>query len=345
MLSVFGLDNCQKWNEIVKSFSDYDVYYLPSYTKAFYLHGDGQPLLFYYYDNNLRAINVVMKRDISNDEHFSDLEKNKYFDFSTPYGYGGWLIEGDGSLTNLFDEYKSWCKSNGIISDVIRFHPILGNQKKVKSFYDVMDLGKTISIDLSDKDAIWSNFSSKNRNVIRKAIKNGILIKHDLNEVTIKEFKNIYNQTMDRDNAENYYYFDDNFYNSIKNDLSNNADIFYALYEDKVIASSIILKSNKRLSYHLSGSLKEYGSLAATNLLLYEVSKWGSDNGYKTFHLGGGVGSKEDSLYAFKKAFSKNEGCQYSIGKMIFNKQDYDKLVSLRKGSKLRENYFPLYRA
>ena len=30
--------------------------------------------------NNIKAINVVMKRDISNDEHFSNLEKNKFFE-------------------------------------------------------------------------------------------------------------------------------------------------------------------------------------------------------------------------------------------------------------------------
>lgn len=345
MLKVYSLKDAEIWDKIVKSFNNYDVYYLSGYTKAFYLHGDGEPLLFHYEDNDIKAINVVMKRDISNDYHFSNLDKNTLFDFTTPYGYGGWIIEGNGNRNNLLNEYIKWCNENNIISEVIRFHPIINNQEMVRNLYDVMDLGNTIAINTESEDIIWNNFTSKNRNVIRKAIKNNVLIKKAFDINTINEFKTIYNKTMNRDDADKYYYFNDGFYHSILNDLSDNAEIFYAEYDNKIIASSIILKANDKLSYHLSGSLKEYGSLAATNLLLYEVAKWGSNNGYQSLHLGGGVGSKEDNLYLFKKAFNKNDGLQYSIGKMIFNKEKYEELVSIRGNDKLRENYFPLYRA
>lgn len=346
MLKVYTLDQKQVWDDIVKSFNDYDVYYLNGYSKGFYLHKDGIPMLFYYTDENIKAINVVMKRDVYEDKKFKDkIEPHKFFDLTTPYGYGGWLIEGEGSLDNLINEYSSWCKENNIISEVTRFHPVLANQEKIRNVYDVMDLGKTIAINLESEDIIWNNFSSKNRNVIRKAIKNNVIINKTLNEETIDDFIEIYNQTMKRDDADEYYYFDKNFYSSILNDLKDNADIFYAVYNDKVIASSIILKAGDKLSYHLSGSLKEYGTLAATNLLLFEVSKWGCKNGYKTLHLGGGVGSKEDNLFFFKKAFNKNDGFQYSIGKMLFDKEKYDYLVSLRDNKDMRDNYFPLYRA
>lgn len=343
MLKVYALKESNEWNSIVKTFNDYDVYYLSDYTKAFYLHGDGEPILFYFEDNKIKAINVVMKRDIAKDKRFN-LEENKYFDFTTPYGYGGWLIEGDGDLDNLMKEYSDWCISNNIVSEVIRFHPVIANQERVRKEYDVMDLGKTIAMDLKDEETIWANITSKNRNIIRKAIKNNIVIKKDNSKECMMIFKNIYNQTMDRDDANEYYYFDDDFYDSILNDLKDNFDLYYAQHEGKIIAASIILKSNKYLSYHLSGSLREYGSLAPTNLLLYEVAKWGSNNGYKTLHLGGGVGSKEDNLYNFKKAFNRNDGYQYSIGRKIFNREIYDYLVSLRKDEK-RDNFFPLYRA
>lgn len=344
MLEIITINN-KRWNEIVTSFKDYDVYYLSGYVKGFMIHGDGEPLLFYYTDKNIKAINVVMKRDISNDIHFSDLEKNKYYDLTTPYGYGGWIIEGEGALDNLNKEYSAWCKDNSIVSEVIRFHPLLQNQIRVNDIYEIMDLSKTITIDLTDKDEIWNNFSSKNRNVIRKAIKNDVVIEKGLSKELFTEFKNIYNQTMQRDDADNYYYFKDEFYDSLLNDLSDNTDIYYALYDNKIIASSIILKCNGRLSYHLSGSLKEYSSLAASNLLLCRVAEWGSENGYKSFHLGGGVGSKEDSLYAFKKAFYKGEGHQYSIGKKIFDQETYDYLVLIRNKEEMRNNFFPLYRA
>lgn len=344
MLKVLTLKESKQWDEIVKTFKDYDVYYLSGYTKAFHLHGDGEPLLFFYEGNDIRGINVVMKRDISNDKHFSNLEKNKYFDFATPYGYGGWIIEGDGSINQLTNEYKKWCVDNGIISEFSRFHPVIGNQERVRDIYRIIDLGNTIAIDLDSEEYIWDNFTSKNRNVIRKAIKNNVLIKKEYNNEIIEIFKDIYNQTMNRDNAEEYYYFNDEFYNSVLNDLKDNGEIFYAEYEGKIITTSIILRANNKLSYHLSGSLKEYGSLASTNLLLYEVAKWGSNNGYKTLHLGGGVGTKEDSLYSFKKAFNKNDGLQYSIGELIFDEEKYKWLVSLRK-DEMQGKFIPQYRA
>ena len=82
MLEVLNLNEAVKWDAIVSSFADYDVYYLSGYNKGFMIHGDGEPLLFSYYDDNIRAINVVFKRDISNCEYFENkLEKNRYFDF------------------------------------------------------------------------------------------------------------------------------------------------------------------------------------------------------------------------------------------------------------------------
>lgn len=345
MLKVYTLNQKDEWDNIVKTFKDYDVYYLSGYSKGFSIHGDGEPLLFYYEDNSIRGINVVFKRDISKDIHFKNkLEENVYFDLTTPYGYGGWLIEGEGSLDDLDKEYIIWCKENKIVSEVVRFHPILNNTDRVRCIYDVMDLGKTVAIDLSSEEDIWNNIHSKNRNVIRKAIKNNVTIEHKLDKETMSKFIEIYNHTMNKDNAADYYYFKEDFYNSIMNDLKEEADIFYAMYDGKMIAASIILKCNHKLTYHFSGFITEYGTLAATNLLLYEASKWGANNGYDKLHLGGGVGSREDNLYKFKKSFYKGEDYQYSIGRKIFSNEIYDRLVDMRKDEEKRNNFFPLYR-
>ena len=75
---------------------------------------------------------------------------------------------------------------------------------------------------------------------------------------------------------------------------------------------------------------------------------WGSENGFKTLHLGGGLGSGNDNLYKFKAAFNRNSGLQFSIGKQIFNQDLYDKLVDLRlqkdPNFNVESKFFPLYR-
>ena len=54
------------------------------------------------------------------------IEENTYFDLATPYGYGGWLIEGN-QVEKLFQTYYDWLENNGIICEFVRFHPILKN--------------------------------------------------------------------------------------------------------------------------------------------------------------------------------------------------------------------------
>lgn len=344
MLTVIDLKNCEKWDAIVRSFRDYDIYWMSGYVKAFFIHGDGEPLLFYYEDENTRGINVVMKRDISRDSNFKEIifDKN-YYDFATPYGYGGWIIEGD-NYGLLFKTYEEWCLNNGIVSEFVRFHPVLENHKFCEKTYEIVSLGNTVAMDLGSPDIIWNNIHSKNRNMIRKAKKNGVAIYSGRYPEIYREFREIYNRTMDRDNAKAYYYFSEEFYESILNDLPQNAQVFYALYDEKIIAASIMLAANRYMNYHLSGSLKEYAHLAPSNLLLYEAALWGNANGYKSLYLGGGVGSGEDNLYKFKKAFYKpNIEKHFHIGKKIFIQEKYNELVELR--NTINSEFFPKYRA
>ena len=346
MLRVYTLKNKIEWDEIVTSFINYDVYYLSSYVAAFEIHGDGTPLLFYYCDDKIKGINVVMKRDIALCDHFKGkIPQNTFFDFATPYGYGGWILEGDAENSDrLFSEYEKWCSSNNIVSEFVRFHPVINNFIFSENDYEIMQLGKTVCLDISSPEIIWANISSKNRNVIRKAEKSGVEIFTSTDIEMYENFARIYNKTMENDNANAYYFFGEKFYESVHSDLADNSKIFYAKKDNEIIAASIMIFSNGKLNYHLSGSLFEYRTFAPSNLLLYKAALWGCDNGCKTFHLGGGVGSGEDSLFKFKKSFYRNDDLtQFSIGKKIFIKSKYDELVKMH--SKKNSSFFPMYRA
>jgi len=311
--------------------------------KAFHIHGDGDPYLFFYEREGLKAIYVYMKRATSIEG---------YFDSITPYGYGGILFEGDTSTENLhvfWGAYIETMREEGIVDNFVRYHPVLANAIPMKKISTVIDLGKTVAFDLSSPDVIWENIISKNRNMIRKAEKNNIEILHGKDFSLFTDFKRIYNATMEKDHAEEYYYFNDAFYESIHRDLHDNYEMFYAVLNNEIIAMSIMLFANSQMHYHLSGSLLEYRNLAPSNLLLYKAALWGCEQGFKTFHLGGGVGSGEDNLYKFKAAFNRNSNYQFSIGKEIFNEAEYNELVSLRASQDAsfdkESNFFPLYRA
>lgn len=342
MIKIFGIEQAKAWDYIVQGFAEYDIYYLSGYVKAFMIHGDGDPFLLYYEGNGLKAIYVYMRRPTAIDG---------VYDSVTPYGYGGVLFEGDASEENktaFWQEYLDTMKHEHIVDNFVRYHPVLRNAEPMKPISNVIDLGKTIAMDLASPELIWDNIHSKNRNMIRKAERNGIVIEHGQGMDLFEKFIEIYNATMDKDHAEEYYYFKLPFYESIHNDLRNNYEMFYAVYEGHIIAMSIMIFANGRMNYHLSGSNIEYRNLAPSNLLLYKAALWGSEQGFKTFHLGGGVGSGEDNLYKFKAAFNKVSDYQFSIGKQVFNQEVYDRLVDIRRTSdptfNQESHYFPLYR-
>ena len=343
MIKLYDLFHSEKWDAIVRSFPNHDVYYFSGYVKAFHIHGDGEPFLLYYEGQGLRAIYVYMRRPTAIDG---------VFDSVTPYGYGGVLFDGDASEANcqaFWKAYLAEMEKEHIVDNFVRYHPVLKNAVPMKPISNVIDLGKTIAMDLASPELIWENIHSKNRNMIRKAEKNGIVIEHGQGMDLFDKFIDIYNATMDKDHAEEYYYFKRPFYESIHKDLRDNYELFYAKLEDKIIAMSIMIYANGRLNYHLSGSDIEYRNLAPSNLLLYKAALWGCEKGMKTFHLGGGVGSGEDNLYKFKAAFNKVSDYQFSIGKQIFDQQKYDELVKIRRelDTSFDESsrFFPLYRA
>jgi hypothetical protein len=338
------------WTHTVRTFHNYDIYYLPQYARSFSLHGDGEPLCLYYEDGGTRAVNVVMKRDISQCAGF-DIPPGEWFDTATPYGYGGFLIEGDTgkeALHKLDAAYCAWAQSEGIVSEFVRFHPLLKNHCGMEEIYTVTELGKTISMDLSSPAVIFANMTPQARNKMRKAQANGIEIRFGTEQALFDAFKEMYDATMRRKNAQPYYFFGAEFYKSICEDLKGNAVVAYAVFNGETIAMAILLHANEKLHGHLEASKEETVHLAPIVLLVAEAALWGHGHGMKTLHFGGGVGAQGDSLYTFKKSFNKNSDNQFAIGKKVFDTDKYDFLLRLHKkinGENTDPDFFPQYRA
>ena len=343
MIQIINIEQRSRWDGIVTSFTDYDVYYLSCYVRAFEIHGDGQPTLLYYEQDGLRAMYVYMKRTTA---------VIGIYDSITPYGYGGVLFEGNTDAPHLkafYSEYLRAMNEEHIVDNFVRYHPILRKAAPMKLISNVLDLGQTVAMDLSSPEVIWENITSKNRNAIRKAEKNGVQIHHGHSWEELRQFIPMYNATMQKDHAERYYYFGEAFYRSICDDLAGHFEVFYATLEGEMIAASIMIFANGKMHYHLSCSQQEHRSLSPTNLLLYKAALWGCEQGFNTLHLGGGIGSTDDNLYKFKAAFNRRSSYRFSIGKEIFDRQAYMRLVDIRREQDPRFNpesqFFPLYKS
>jgi lipid II:glycine glycyltransferase (peptidoglycan interpeptide bridge formation enzyme) len=153
---------------------------------------------------------------------------------------------------------------------------------------------------------------------------------------------------MDRVNAADMYYFDENYFLNFIDNNEYKTDIIFALLKDthKIISAAMMIKTNNKIiQYHISGTLNDYLNLTPIRLLIDEMRIIGTREGYKYFNLGGGLGSQEDSLFQFKASFSKDFK-KFKVWKYIVNEQIYEQLCNNNTYLSNNENitYFPLYR-
>ena len=332
MIKLIPLINNIEWKDYVYSFSNYDIYYTADYLLPFNELEQADIKLLTYEKDHFRLCYPILIKDISKAPNFENLEIKQYFDIETPYGYGGPIVESytKENMASFIEDFKVWAKENNIVSHFFRFHPLLETHKYLEDFIETKSFKQTVYMDLQNEDIIYSNMNDKCRNMVKKAIKNGISIQIDNSISAQQQFKQLYQKTMQRNNADAYYLFNDKFFDELFKGLGKYCNLFNAIHQNITVSSAIIFEENNFLHYHLSAANTEYMKLAGNNLLLYEVAKYGAKNGYEKFHLGGGV-SADDGLFIFKKSFNKNGLKDFYIGRIIFDKEKYNYLMKYRQ--------------
>jgi len=274
-----------------------------------------------------------------------------YFDIVTPYGYGGPVIKsceenGKGRLIEAFEQaFAAYCSDHNIISEFVRFHPVLGNALDFETCYEVRYLRETVGTDLAAfEDPVQCEFSKSTRKNIRKALEAGVTYEIIENPQSLGEFKDIYHETMNRNNADAYYYFEENYFTECLNYFADRIVLTKAIFEGEVIGMGLNFTYKDRIHTHLSGTLSDYNHAYPAYVLQYALTVWGKANGYRLIHDGGGrTNDPNDNLLMFKRQFGKNTRFDFYIGKKIWNKPVYQKLCNLNAAGAATD-YFPAYR-
>lgn len=319
-----NIEISDNWSKYLQSFKEEskDIYFTEEYVKLNETAVD-KAFCVIVTDGDFCMLMPFLRREIA----------SGYFDFETPYGYGG-------VICNIIDLLKikdainlmiSYFSSNNYVAGFVRFHPLLNNSQYFKGVLPVIDDRFTVAMDLTfELDTIWKEqIQTKNRNVIKKAEKNGLVFIVDSKFEKMQEFISLYNSTMKKLCAEDFYYFQDTYYDDWSNLFAGSSFLALVYYNDKLIAGSIIMHTSQYGHYHLSGSNQEYLYLNPNNFMLWEIAKVLKDKGVKFFHLGGGTnGCPDNSLYRFKQKFNIKENEVFSFAKLIFNPEIYAAICS-----------------
>lgn len=254
------------------------------------------------------------------------------FDASSPYGYPGpsrtahssqeWTKKAVGFLVANLHEYQ-------VITLFLRLHPLTGIQAEMfEELGTTVDHGFTVSIPLErDFQAITAEMRKTNRYEIRKAIREGQVAEWDRNWEHTDDFYSIYCATMDRLEASSSYYFTREYFNSLREELSNNVFLWVTKIESRVAAASLITECDGIVQYHLSGTHPDFIRVYPTKVLLSAVADWANERGNRHFHLGGGLGGYADSLFNFKAGFGKGRH-SFATVRIVVNETVYESLIN-----------------
>ena len=256
-------------------------------------------------------------------------------DVTTPYGYSGPVAAAE-DADAFYAAYRDWCRERGVVSTFVRFHPLYENQRYARMA--VEPLGSTVAWRLRAGE-LFERLHSHHRRVIRKAQRAGLEVSIEEGPA-LSEFAALYERTMTRLNADSFYLFTSEYWESLP---ALPLLLASARRDDELLASVLCFAAKPWLHYHLGASSDEGRRIGASHLVLYEAGSWARAEGYELFHLGGGVGGRADSLFEFKSRFDPGAEREFAIGRAIHDESAYYDLVEATGGAD-SGGFFPAYR-
>lgn len=321
-----------------------DIFFLPEWGKAFQELDNGEANIFEFKNDNGHIYYQFIKRRIPH--HFN---LSGYFDIITPYGFNGPVVlfckdnRKEQLISEYNEEFLKYCIHENIISEYVRFSPWLKNHLDFGNQYDLKYNNYTLHTDLTVNDFFMEEFHKRVRNKIRVASKRGVTVEYDFTGSSLTDFFRLYQMTGEKNNFSDYYRFSFDFLANTIGILGNRQYIINARFENRCISSRIVLDYGEYVHDFLAGNDYLYIDLNANSLILYEMACRAKAQGKKQLQMGGAF---SDSLFAFKKQFTKKGFCDFFIGKRIINKQIYSDIVEKRISmeNNIDPTYFPLYR-
>ncbi|RKN76943.1 GNAT family N-acetyltransferase [Ulvibacterium marinum] len=330
----------EEWQKVVYECSNYDFYHTYDYHQISKKKSEVPILIVYKNGASVVAIPFLKK----------PIDKSQYFDLSSVYGYAGPIsnnVDGTFDNSDFIQQFKTAMQELKVVTIFSRLHPFIENQRTIiQGLGDFPTVGKVVNIDLTktvEEQRAQYRKSTKNRT--NKCRKLCTVIKASSQKL-MDAFIDIYYESMDRLSADKDYYFPrDYFYRLMASDDFESDLLLVVDNETNTpIAGSIFVKTNNLVQFHLSGSKTSHLNIAPANLFIDEMRLMATEEGYKIFNLGGGLGGKKDSLFEFKASFSKDFR-DFEVWKYVVNNEIYHSLSENKQEEiKIKKDFFPAYR-
>jgi Acetyltransferase (GNAT) domain len=264
-------------------------------------------------------------------------------DFSSPYGYPAPLCSScDTDIqAALLREMLDHFTQSGGVSAFFRSHPFLGLSTNVwEQVGDVVQHGSTVYLDLEAiaADPVAS-FRADHRRGIRILAREAFTAQAGRWDL-YPDFSTIYAENMRRVGAAPSLQFADEYFSSLRGLLPQNTRYLTVTSPSgELAAAAILFTCGDFAQYHLSATSDAFLKDAPVKALFPLMVKESLDAGAKWLHLGGGVGGSSDSLFEFKRGFSKLYADFFTY-RVVLDETVYNRLG----GQTAPDGFFPAYR-
>ena len=339
MTKTLTIQHRTDWMYYVCHAAEHDCYHTWNFHS---LNSNGTALLFIYEEELDFIAFPFIKRSI---------EGTEYNDLSSVQGYVGPIS--NQRLNQLNESFKDnfrkalsqFLVENNIVSVFSRTHPFFDQCHLLEKLGGIHENGFTLAIDLSlPIEQQRQAYRTTTYSAIKKAWKKGYTLRDEKSEEAIKIFLLIYDETMNRVEATNYYRFDDSYIHMLLHTNEYDARLL-TVYDGEVpIASTVIIISKGIMQAYLIATRQAYLHLSPAKFIVDAVSELGRTLGLKYYNLGGGLGFKEDGLFDWKSSFT-NLRIPFRSWRYISNSNIYHELLEEKGIDKdLDVDFFPLYR-
>ncbi|TWT04980.1 GNAT family N-acetyltransferase [Planomicrobium sp. CPCC 101079] len=327
MYELVSVSEHIRWQKILDMFQLSDIYYTVQYFLSATKLDPGEPLLFYYIDDEGEVAYPFIKRLI-------DEEDAAYFDATTPFGYGGPLLKIKGDATKLIENFRNafikFCSEEKIVAETIRFHPLNDNASFFKEYLTLYPMYATYTLSLKQplqnlldyKSGISDNPTADSQVVIKKLG----TVRHMFEFLVL-----YYSSARRREEADSYYFFTNDYFEALISSLGSNLHLFGAYRGEKLISACYVLAEGDTIFHHLEGSISEQEAGAAWKSLLLKIAEWGKENYFSYFHLGGDFHSDDDHIKRLKQEISNMEPDIFYIGHYVHDTAAYNRLLSSKE--------------
>ena len=266
------------------------------------------------------------------------------WDSASPPFTGPLAEPGDASAEGWAEEVAAALADAGVVAEFAHLHPWRARAELLGGGEPDREI---VWVDVTlDEERLWrESYSRACRKNVKRAQREGVVVRPARSDDDIAEFHRIYIATMERNRALPSYFFELDYFLAIRRELPGNARFALAEHEGKVIAATLYLHDDEDVYSYLGGADHAYQHLRPTNAVVHETIRWAREQGKRRLVLGGGY-RPGDGIFRFKASFSP-ERAELRLAKRVHMPEAYEELVAAWRARHRAEpaGYFPLYRA